>query len=121
MVACSVYLYIAIFGANDCICRRVVVGLPYATRLPATSLAEAYGSRADAELRALLRRISIHALEYSLTISFLAEVRRRVFSIVLVGKSDRLIGTPDLWTLDADGATHFAWFWRGLRPVGWLW
>jgi hypothetical protein len=39
----------------------------------------------SAEYRALSWRISIHALEYSLTISPVAEVRRGVFAIVLVG------------------------------------
>ena len=38
-----------------------------------------------AELRALLWRISIHPLEYSLTISRLAGVRRETFPIFLVG------------------------------------
>ena len=40
---------------------------------------------------ALSWRISIHALEYSLTISRLAGVRREAFPVFLVGKSDRLI------------------------------
>jgi hypothetical protein len=49
------------------------------------SFADAPGTPGFAELRALSWRISIHALEYSLTISPLAEVHRGVFSIILVG------------------------------------
>jgi hypothetical protein len=62
-------------GRAVCICVARLAGMP-----------------AHAELRALSWRISIHALEYSLTISPLYGARRGVFSHRFGRKSDHRIG-----------------------------